>query len=161
MPTNLTAFGKWADLQHACVFWEFELLVSLHFCDFWDLGGKSSICASGVKISSGALCAPGRRREGRCRRQLKAVVQCSYAQTRSGFSEHPFEADLRLPGELQRLLRAPRSRAEHPCRWRLGVLCVLESGGLCSPKMSPGRQFGSFGVWGRLPTTFGPRGTRG
>ena len=40
MPPNLTAFGKWADLQHACVFWEFELFVSLHFCEFWDFGRK-------------------------------------------------------------------------------------------------------------------------
>ena len=74
-----------------------------------------------------------------------------YAQT-SLRSEHPFEAAdgpgiSVVPTERRPLLR------------RLGVLCVLEIGGLCSPKMWPGPHFDTFGVWPRQPTTFGPRGT--
>ena len=83
---------------------------------------------------------------------MKAGVQWLYAQIRSDLSEHPFEA-ADGPGI------SVVSTGRRPLLRRLGVLCVLEIGGLCSPKMWPGPHFDTFGVWPRQPTTFGPRGT--
>ena len=71
---------------------------------------------------------------------MKAGVQWLYAQIRSDLSEHPFEA-ADGPGI------SVVSTGRRPLLRRLGVLCVLEIGGLCSPKMWPGPHFDTFGVW--------------
>ena len=113
--------------------------LGVHFCQFWDFDRK----ILDLTIWSDFFPRARRtRREGvrvGVRDYVKAGVQWLYAQIRSDLSEHPFEA-ADGPGI------SVVSTGRRPLLRRLGVLCVLEIGGLCSPKMWPGPHFDTFGV---------------
>ena len=83
---------------------------------------------------------------------VKAGVQWLYAQIRPDLSEHPFEA-ADGPGI------SVVSSGGRPCCGGLGVMCVLESSGLSSPKCGLGQILTLLAFGPRQPTTFGPRGT--
>ena len=109
------------------------------------------------KFSSGARSAPRRRHMVGVRGQVKA----EYCVPMPRHTQTSLSIHLRLPGQLRCCPEWPLSTGDAACRRLLGVLGVLESGGNCSPKIFPGEDFDTFGVWRRQPTTFGPRGTRG
>ena len=105
--------------------------LGVHFCQFWDFDRK---ILDLTIWSENFPRARRTRREGvrvGVRGYVKAGVQWLYAQIRSDLSEHPFEA-ADGPGI------SVVSTGRRPLLRRLGVLCVLEIGGLVVPKCGPG-----------------------